>query len=214
MAAVTHLVLTHDDADHIGGAAAIVTAMRPREVWLACGWERRVPSGSLQRLRAAIRRAGCRVRTVQGGEAFCLRGVRIEILHPSGTWAGSSSENDASLVLRAASAGRAALLMADAGHPAEQLLPPDRLRADLLKVGHHGSRGSTGPRLLAGARPRVAVISCGKANRFGHPHPAVLAALHGAGARICRTDLHGTLQLDLLAAGTVVTPLCGRVSLP
>ena len=214
MARLTHLALTHNDADHIGGAAAIVAAMRPAQVWVPPDWERWSASASLARLREALRRAGSRVRLVQRGDAICLRGARIVILHPPRDWPAAASENDASLVLRAAASGRAALFMADAGRLAESALPSALLEADMLKVGHHGSRSSSGAGFLSHVRPRLAVISCGRDNRFGHPHPEVLQALRGARARICRTDRDGTIQIDLGVEGTRLGAPCARVTAP
>jgi competence protein ComEC len=69
----------------------------------------------------------------------------------------------------------------------------DRLRADVLKVGHHGSRTSSSPAFVAAVGPSEAVISAGCRNRFGHPHPSTLATLSAAGARIWRTDRDGAV---------------------
>jgi competence protein ComEC len=87
------------------------------------------------------------------------------------------------------------------------------LRADVLKVGHHGSRTSSTPELVAAVRPELAVISCGVRNRFGHPHPETLAAL--GRARILRTDRDGAItietdgaSLDLQLRSTM--PMYGR----
>jgi competence protein ComEC len=66
---------------------------------------------------------------------------------------------------------------------------------DLLKVGHHGSRSATGEGLLAELTPRVAVISSGKGNRYGHPHAEVLDRLAQHGIGIWRTDLDGTITV-------------------
>ena len=68
---------------------------------------------------------------------------------------------------------------------------PTRLRADLLKVGHHGSRTSTGARFVATVRPGAAVISCGVRNRFGHPHDVTLQTLAATGVMVARTDRPG-----------------------
>jgi len=211
IARLTHVVLTHDDADHIGGAAAVVGAFRPSEVWVPRGWERRAGSASYDRLRDAVRRAGSRMRELRAGDDACLRGARIAILHPPAGWPPSSSENESSLVLRAGSGGRAALFMADAGRAAETAVGGAALRADLLKVGHHGSRGSTGPEFLAQVRPRLAAISCGRRNHFGHPHPEVLQRLAGAQVHVCRTDRDGTIEVELLQEATRLDVLCPQL---
>jgi competence protein ComEC len=70
---------------------------------------------------------------------------------------------------------------------------PDRLSADLLKVAHHGSSGSSTDDFLYAVSPRIAVISAGEGNTFGHPHWEVLSRLQALNAEIYRTDIHGSL---------------------
>jgi beta-lactamase superfamily II metal-dependent hydrolase len=126
--------------------------------------------------------------------------VAFEVLHPDTTWAWWGMDlNENSLVVRVSWSGFVALLTGDAGFPAESLLAGRLGKVDLLKVGHHGSRGSTGEALLAETRPAVAVISAGRNNRHGHPAPQALARLQAAGAIIRRTDRDGTVRV-------VVTP--------
>jgi competence protein ComEC len=90
---------------------------------------------------------------------------------------------------------RAILFAGDAERHEEATLlaSRDALRADVLKVGHHGSRTSSTPAFLEAVAPRVAVISCGVRNRFGHPHASTLVALAAAGARVYRTDRDGAV---------------------
>jgi competence protein ComEC len=85
-----------------------------------------------------------------------------------------------------------ALLMGDAGFPAESALGPREGPVDLLKIGHHGSSGASGAAFLAAVRPSAGIISVGK-NRYGHPAPAALARLAVAGVRLWRTDREGTV---------------------
>jgi competence protein ComEC len=75
-------------------------------------------------------------------------------------------------------------------------------RADLLKVGHHGSRTSTTPLLLEAVRPRIALLSCGRENRFGHPAPATLRNLAAFGARTFRTDRLSDVRVELAPDAT------------
>jgi competence protein ComEC len=69
----------------------------------------------------------------------------------------------------------------------------DRLRADVLKVGHHGSRTSSTPDFLAAVAPLEAIVSAGSRNRFGHPARTTLTALESARARVWRTDRDGSI---------------------
>ncbi|HXM77217.1 MAG TPA: MBL fold metallo-hydrolase, partial [Thermoanaerobaculia bacterium] len=74
--------------------------------------------------------------------------------------------------------------------------------ADVIKVGHHGSRGSSTPAFLAAVSPRAALISCGRENRFGHPAPETLASLDASRVRVFRTDLDSDILLELFPGGT------------
>ncbi len=104
------------------------------------------------------------------------------------------------------------LFVGDAEHEEEQELlatARDRLRADVLKVGHHGSRTSSTPAFLEAVAPRDAVISAGCRNRFGHPHAVTLESLAGAGARVWRTDRDGAVTVTTDGRTLDVASLAG-----
>jgi competence protein ComEC len=117
---------------------------------------------------------------------------RLTVLHAGGE---ERKVNERSLVLAAETAGRRVLLTGDAGREAEDEMlarwPAATLRADLLKIGHHGSNGSSGEDFLAAVSPRLALISVGLANPYHHPSPAVLARLAHRGIPVLRTDRSG-----------------------
>ncbi|HEX8794172.1 MAG TPA: MBL fold metallo-hydrolase, partial [Polyangiaceae bacterium] len=107
---------------------------------------------------------------------------------------------------------RSILFVGDAEHEEEETLlatARDRLRADVLKVGHHGSRTSSTPAFLAAVAPREAVISAGCRNRFGHPHAVTLESLWRAGARVWRTDRDGAVTVTTDGASLDVVALAG-----
>jgi competence protein ComEC len=123
-------------------------------------------------------------------------GARLDVLAPCPTYSSDFGPNNNSFVLRIAYGARALLLVGDAEKEEEAALlasVPDRLRADVLKVGHHGSRTSSTPDFLAAVAAREAIVSSGSRNRFGHPAPTTLAALELAGARVWRTDRDGAV---------------------
>ena len=122
-----------------------------------------------------------------------MGGVILEVLAPCPGVAEDRSANDNSFVVRIRFGARAVLFVGDAEHEeeAELLRRGADVRADVLKVGHHGSRTSSSAAFLDAVRPTTAVISCGVRNRFGHPHAPTLAALSGRGIRVLRTDLDG-----------------------
>src|SRR6202030_1600697 len=115
---------------------------------------------------------------------------------PCPTFSSDWGPNDNSLVVRISYGQRSILFVGDAEHQAEGTLlatARDRLRADVLKVGHHGSRTSSTPAFIAAVAPQEAVVSVGCRNRFGHPHPLTLSTLEAAGARLWRTDRDGAV---------------------
>jgi competence protein ComEC len=99
---------------------------------------------------------------------------------------------------------RSALLTGDAGAPSEsELVAAGALTpVDVLKVGHHGSRTATTPALLEAARPRLALLSCGRRNRFGHPAPETLATLRRSCVPVVRTDERSDVRAELLPDAT------------
>jgi competence protein ComEC len=97
-----------------------------------------------------------------------------------------------------------AVFAGDAGFPAESAMAGRLRPVDLLKVGHHGSRGSTGDAWLAALEPPVAVISLGR-NDYGHPAPATLERLRAHGVAVHRTDREGTVTVVTDGRGMTVT---------
>ncbi len=186
------LVLTHGDADHLGGAPAVVDALRPALVL-----EPGQPLGTALYLEhlAAVDRAGGRWQAARAGDLLEVDDVRIEVLHPDAAWiARELRPNENSIVLRVRFGAFDALLTGDIGWPAESALVARVGPVEVLKVGHHGSAGSTTPPWLAAVRPMAAIVSVG-ANRYGHPAPVVLERLTAVGTTIYRTDRGGTVTI-------------------
>jgi competence protein ComEC len=192
-----YLVLTHADADHIGGAAVVVGDLAPSRILVG---------GSLAKtevwnaLEYSVEFHDSPVTTIRRGARLDLgRGVIAEVLHPTDDFIrGDTARNDASIVLHIRARDVSFLLTGDAESDAEasmlEHVDPQSLRATVLQAGHHGSRSSTSMRFLATVSPLHAVMSCGRDNRYGHPHPAVLARLGEMGVRPWRTDLNGEIH--------------------
>ena len=195
------LVLTHPHADHIGGATSVLRALRPR--WVGDPGVSAGSPGYLALLDVAASK-GVPWLGLRDGVELELDGVTVEFLHPWPTDAPMEDPNDVSVVLRVVYGEFSALLMGDAPAFVEEALVRRwgrALEADVLKAGHHGSSTSTTGALLRATGASLALISAGRGNRYGHPHPVVLARLDSAGVRVLRTDRDGTIVIRGKAGG-------------
>lgn len=202
------LVPTHPDDDHAQGLIAVAERLRVRAA-LDGGWG---GGGAVYaRLRRRLQSRGVPVLRARRGQVLDLGGgARLEVLHPASHSLGSANEN--SVVLRLVYGRARLLLTGDAGAEAEAdlLASGQELSADLLKIGHHGSRGASTEAFLRRVAPALAVISCGRNNAFGHPHPDTLRRLIRRGVRVFRTDRDGALVVETDGRRLRVTPTTRR----
>ena len=194
------VIVSHLHADHMGGVRGVLQGRRVGEVIVGPGAMGR---DTVADLTDQATEFGVRIREAAAGEVLRVGSVTIRILGPPAERSGDS-ENDLSLVMVAETAVGRILLPGDAEAPALDALMRSGVdvRADVLKVPHHGSR-TTSEAFLAAVRPRVAVISAGRDNTFGHPHPEIVEALHEVGSRILRTDLHGDIAVVRAGSGAL-----------
>lgn len=186
------LVLTHPQRDHVGGAADVL-----EDLDVGAVLDPRLPVSSPHE-NAALDEAGehsVPVRTARTGQRLRLGRLRLQILWPDGPGRPDEDPNDRAIVLVASYGAVDLLLTADA--ESNVLVPLRPREAEILKVSHHGSADSGLPELLDLVQPRVAVISVGAGNDFGHPTPSTLAALTAfPGLRMYRTDEDGRITID------------------
>jgi competence protein ComEC len=191
-----YLVLTHGDPDHVGGAASILREFKPHHVWEGIPVPRFEP---LNALRGFAQVLDLDWANVTAGHQLTVDGVEITVEHPAAAdWERQRVRNDDSVVLSLHWRDVFVLLTGDIGKDVERVLAP-RIRPSpitVLKVPHHGSLTSSTTEFVRTLRPRVAVVSVGRANRFGHPVPIVLDRYRDAGAEIFRTDRDGAVTLD------------------
>jgi len=190
------VLVTHGDPDHLGGAVAVVDDFRPRHIWEGIRLPQHLPTQELLREATRLRIPVVPLRT---GELTRYDEVQLRVLHPPPPdWERRRVRNDDSVVLEVVYRDVAILLTGDISADIEReiipLLTPARIR--ILKVAHHGSRTSSSPTLLESWRPQIAVISCGRGNRFGHPTAEVLQRLEAIGATVLRTDLDGQITIE------------------
>jgi len=212
------VVLTHPHEDHAGGLAGLA----PRYSVGRIAETGMTSEGSgVRGLRAIAANLGIgRLRMVQG-HAFMLGSARVEVLWPplerlpASAPSSGRAINDTSIVL-AVSVGRQRVLLTgdleeDRDADLLEVLPRDGRRWDLLKVAHHGSATASSRPLLEALSPRLAAISSGAGNDYGHPAPATLERLTGVGATVWRTDRQGSLSVALDGgSASAATLLAGR----
>ncbi len=204
------LFISHADEDHIGGASALLGSFGVGAVYVPD-----INSGAPNFLlmKEAAHARGTDVREATAGTSFSLGGMSVGVISPFLPL--PEDENEGSLVMLLTLGTVRALFTGDLGTAGESLLLeryrlPDGSaggrplsdgsrtgfpRCDILKVGHHGSATSTSRLFAEAVSPSFAVISCGKNNRFGHPHAGTLLVLRAVGAGILRTDRDGTVVL-------------------
>jgi len=194
---VVYLSLSHPHLDHIGGAVSLLD-----KAGIDTVWDGAYVSGSsaYRELLLASRRHGSVWRHVAAGDSISFDGVGVQVLAPDSAWlAGLDDPNEASVVLRVSYGALRFLFVGDAEHGEEAWLVArygDALRADVLKVGHHGSATSSTAEFLDRVRPRVALVSVGAGNTYGHPVASVLQRLEERGVHLLRTDDDGTIVLS------------------
>jgi len=200
--AVPLLVVSHFHADHVGGVAGVFRGRAVAAV-LVPAWPE--PEAGHDEITQAARTGGALVQVGLAGSAYRVGELLLTVLGPPHQLRGTRSDpNNNSLVLLAEVDGVRVLLTGDAEVELQRALldqvGPGALRADILKVAHHGSSYQD-PAFLAAVDPAVALIPVGADNDYGHPDPGLLTRLTDGGARVLRTDTDGDLAVVLRESG-------------
>lgn len=203
------VIFTHPHLDHIGGALDLLDSVRVARVIDPAIPH---PTATYDRLLARIQQRAIPFGVARSGEVLSLGPhVSVEILAPSEPLiSGTRSDVNANSVVVRVTAGSVRMLFAgDAERESEERLlveGAERLRADVLKVAHHGSRYATTEPFLQAVSPRYAVISCGEGNSYGHPHASTLDLLVRRGVEFFRTDLQGDIVVATDGVHVSVAP--------
>ncbi len=188
------VAMTHAHEDHMGGMTAVMKNFRPREVWIGAVGE----SPEWQEVRTSARELGIPIRALRQGAPFVFGGATIQVLAPLPDYqATEKPQNNDSLVMRVQFGSTGFLLTGDMEKKIEERLYDEGLLrpADVLKVGHHGSRTSSTADLLDAVHPAFGLISVGFENSYGHPHPLTIQALRERHVTFYRTDEQGLVRM-------------------
>lgn len=194
---IDKLILTHADIDHMGAGEELLKQIKVKEVHISPNsWEKPMMEAFLTKavekdVKITITKAGAKWKNKSGSFSFIFP-IQEEYL-----------DNDSSLVLQADFGGMKWLFTGDLEKEGEMelLQTYKELPTDVLKVGHHGSKTSTSIELLERIKPEYGVISAGKNNRYGHPHPDVLENLQRFKVKVFRIDEQGALHYKFSSEG-------------
>ena len=188
------VAISHAHSDHAGGMPSIIANFRPREFWYGV----HSPTRDFERVEQAGLSFHLISKSRHAGDQFDFGGVHIRVLNPQPGWEPRNpAQDDESLVLRLQYGQTSVLLVGDSHYRIEKLLIDENPQADLLKIGHHGSRTSSSPAFLAAVHPEFAVVSAGFYNPFRHPSPEVMARYAERHVSTYRTDLAGAVSFYL-----------------
>ena len=185
------VLLTHPHSDHMDGLRAVIANFHPRVLYVGAH-----ETEDEAALFAAAEKEKTSVQRLRTEEELRVGEIAVEVL-AAGEVSQSTKVNDESVVLRVRYRDSQALLLGDAERDLEFRIAKDAHDVDVLKVAHHGSATSTTPELLSAVKPKLAVISVGADNPYGHPRAEVLKRLQEAGAVVYRTDVNGATTFYL-----------------
>ena len=188
------LVVTHPHADHIGQFDLVMGAFDVTEVWWSGSTS---TSATFGRALAALEASDARYEEPRTGATTRVGPLTVDVLAP-GSGDSLTDLNNASIALRITFGAFALVTTGDAEAPSEARMiarVPDRLAAQVLRLGHHGSSTSTTAAFLGAVAPQVAVYSASAGNQYGHPHTETVERIAAAGIPLYGTAEHGTVTL-------------------
>lgn len=188
-----YVIATHADADHIGGMETLIRGLEIGTFLMPPTVDSETTKTQIyQSMLAALEEQGIPLADAYYGFTCFIGTAQLKVISGRNTF---YTDNEGSAVCHLRFGEHSFLFMGDAGTPVERnlILNGEDIRADVIKVGHHGSNTSTDPRFIALSGPKYAVITCGVDNPLGHPHEETLKTLEEYGVTVYRSDHHGNI---------------------
>ena len=190
---IDYILATHADSDHMQGLSEVAANFQPGKAFFG-----RTPVGDTDydELNRVLTKRSIPQQLIVAGDRMEIGGVLVEVLYPEAN--PPISDNNHSVVLRLTFGQRSFLLTGDieAATETELSMSPGKLKADVIKVPHHGSRTSSTDQFVKAVDPSFAVISVGRRSIFGHPHTEVVERWKNAGAKVTKTGDRGTVSVS------------------
>ena len=200
-----YVVASHFHEDHIGGMADVINGIEIGTFLLSFMPEEYTPTSAVYAdMLSALLDRNVPVEDVRPGDRFAVGDAQLDVLGPIGE---SDDMNNQSVICRVTCGGTRFLTMGDAEIPAENRLLASgySLSADVIKLGHHGSKPSSSEEFLRAVSPRYSVMTCGTGNSYGHPHKEVLALVEKLGIENYRCDKQGHVVFTTDGENVTVT---------
>ena len=188
-----YLMISHFDADHCQGSIFLLENMKIKNLIIS---KQAKNSELYERIMKIAKKKKINIIYVKKGDLLNIENLKIEILHPNEEFITENPLNNNAIVCKVSYYETKILFTGDVEKTAEERLLDEDLSADILKVGHHGSKTSTTEKFLEAVNPKIALIGVGENNKFGHPNDDVLKRLQNIGCKIYRTDQNG--EVDIL----------------
>ena len=206
-----YVIVSHFDADHFQGLEYVINNIKVKNAIISSLGQN---SKEFEMFLNLAKKKKINIIYVKKGDSINFNNAKIEILYPDNEIINDNAKNNNALVCKLIYNNFSMLFTGDIEEIAEKKIlklyekNKEKLRADVLKVGHHGSKTSSSYDFIKTVSPKIALIGVGKDNNFGHPNLGVIERLEKSGATIYRTDNMGEIELSIKSNGNMTINTC------
>ena len=206
-----YVIVSHFDADHFQGLEYVINNIKVKNAIISSLGQN---SKEYETFLNLAKKKKINIIYVKKGDSINFNNAKIEILYPDNEIINDNAKNNNALVCKLIYNNFSMLFTGDIEEIAEKKIlklyekNKEKLRADVLKVGHHGSKTSSSYDFIKTVSPKIALIGVGKDNNFGHPNLGVIERLEKSGATIYRTDYMGEIKLSIKSNGNMTINTC------